>query len=74
MPADGQPIVLLHDRQTIGGYPKLGSVFSGDLYKLGQLMPGGHIQFDPMDIHQAQAELLLEQRRRQQQALSKGTP
>ena len=74
VPADGQPIVLLHDRQTIGGYPKLGSVFSGDLYKLGQLMPGGHIQFDPMDIHQAQAELLLEQRRRQQQALSKGTP
>ena len=74
VPADGQPIVLLHDRQTIGGYPKLGSVFSGDLYKLGQLMPGGNLHFEAIDIHQAQAELLLEQRRREQQALTKGTP
>ncbi|MDN3638106.1 biotin-dependent carboxyltransferase family protein [Simiduia curdlanivorans] len=74
VPADGQPIVLLHDRQTIGGYPKLGAVFSGDLYKLGQLMPGANLHFEAMDIYQAQAELLLEQRRREQQALTKGTP
>lgn len=73
VPADGQPIILLHDRQTIGGYPKLGAVFSGDLYKLGQLMPGGEISFAAMDIYQAQAELLLEQRRREQRTLTQGS-
>ena len=54
LPADGQPIILLCDRQTIGGYPKLGSVFSQDIAKLAQLMPGRKIQFKPMDLKQAQ--------------------
>ncbi len=30
IPADGQPIVLMNDRQTIGGYPKIGSVIAED--------------------------------------------
>ncbi|AFU99559.1 biotin-dependent carboxyltransferase family protein [Simiduia agarivorans] len=63
VPADGQPIVLLHDRQTIGGYPKIGNVFSGDLYQLGQLMPGASVRFAPMSLEQAHAELLLARRR-----------
>jgi biotin-dependent carboxylase-like uncharacterized protein len=53
LPADGQPIILLNDRQTIGGYPKLGSVLSVDINKLAQLMPGKKLRFVPMDIKQA---------------------
>jgi biotin-dependent carboxylase-like uncharacterized protein len=62
LPADGQPIILLCDRQTIGGYPKLGSVFSQDIAKLAQLMPGRKIQFKPMDLKQAQ--ILLRQNKK----------
>ncbi|MGB1402698.1 MAG: biotin-dependent carboxyltransferase family protein [Porticoccaceae bacterium] len=61
VPADGQPIVLLSDRQTIGGYPKLGSVLSLDLDKLAQLMPGSNICFEPISIEQAHNALLLDQ-------------
>jgi biotin-dependent carboxylase-like uncharacterized protein len=45
IPGDGQPIVLLNDRQTIGGYPKLGAVLSCDLDKLAQLQAGAAVQF-----------------------------
>lgn len=45
VPGDGQPIVLLNDRQTIGGYPKLGAVLSCDLDQLAQLQPGAAVQF-----------------------------
>ena len=54
LPPDGQPIILLCDRQTIGGYPKVGSVFSQDIAKLSQLMPGRKIRFKAIDIEQAQ--------------------
>jgi biotin-dependent carboxylase-like uncharacterized protein len=54
IPADGQPIVLLNDRQTIGGYPKIGSVLSIDCAKLAQLPVGGKIQFQAIDIYKAQ--------------------
>ncbi|MBB3169713.1 biotin-dependent carboxyltransferase family protein [Simiduia aestuariiviva] len=64
VPADGQPIVLLNDRQTIGGYPKIGSVFSADLALLGQLMPGATVSFAPISAEAAHAELLLAERRR----------
>ncbi len=46
IPADGQPIVLLQDRQTIGGYPKIGSALPMDTAKLAQLMPGGTVRFE----------------------------
>ncbi|MBT4520718.1 MAG: biotin-dependent carboxyltransferase family protein, partial [Halieaceae bacterium] len=45
VPADGQPIVLLNDRQTIGGYPKIGSALSLDAARLAQLTPGGSVHF-----------------------------
>jgi len=54
LPADGQPIILLNDHQTIGGYPKLGSVLSVDINKLAQLMPGRTLRFQPIAIEQAQ--------------------
>ncbi len=53
IPADGQPIVLLNDRQTIGGYPKIGSVIARDTARLAQLRPGNSVQFNAIDIHQA---------------------
>jgi len=40
VPPDGQPIVLLNDRQTIGGYPRLGALTPLALAGLAQLLPG----------------------------------
>jgi len=45
VPADGQPIILLNDRQTLGGYPKLGCVSKIDLSRLAQAKPGTIIHF-----------------------------
>lgn len=53
VPADGQPIVLMNDRQTIGGYPKIGSVISLDTAKLGQLSQGGKVHFEPISMEKA---------------------
>ncbi|SET24630.1 5-oxoprolinase subunit C family protein [Thalassotalea agarivorans] len=65
IPADGQPIVLLNDRQTIGGYPKLGSVFSLDLSGLMQLATGATVSFTPITIEQAHNALHLARYRMQ---------
>jgi allophanate hydrolase subunit 2 len=56
-PPDGQPIVLLNDRQTMGGYPKIGSVLSVDIGKLAQLSAGGRVNFEAISIDQAQSLL-----------------
>jgi biotin-dependent carboxylase-like uncharacterized protein len=45
IPKDGQPIVLLKERQTIGGYPKIGSVIPEDCFKLSQMAIGSTIKF-----------------------------
>ena len=71
VPADGQPIVLLNDRQTIGGYPKLGSVLSLDIGKLAQLLPGGSVRFEEISVEQSHNLLLLDQHRFQHRALEK---
>ncbi|MGJ8581759.1 MAG: biotin-dependent carboxyltransferase family protein [Psychromonas sp.] len=57
IPANGQPIVLMRDRQTIGGYPKIGCVCQRDLKQLSQATPGTQIQFFEQDLYQAEAEL-----------------
>lgn len=54
IPSDGQPIILLKDRQTIGGYPKIGSVLSIDCFKLAQVKPSCKISFKPIGINEAQ--------------------
>jgi biotin-dependent carboxylase-like uncharacterized protein len=61
IPKDGQPIILMNDRQTIGGYPKIGSVLSLDLAKLAQLTQGGKVRFEPITIDHAHSLLLLAQ-------------
>lgn len=53
IPADGQPIVLMNDRQTIGGYPKIGSVIPLDTARLAQLSPGSGVRFEAISIEQA---------------------
>jgi biotin-dependent carboxylase-like uncharacterized protein len=53
LPPDGQPIVLLRDRQTIGGYPKIGTALSLDCAVLAQLRPGDTVTFTPIDERDA---------------------
>lgn len=45
VPGDGQPIVLLADGQTTGGYAKIATVISADLPRLGHLRPGDRVRF-----------------------------
>lgn len=45
VPPSGQPIVLLADAQTTGGYPKIGVVIAADLWKLAQLRLGAPLRF-----------------------------
>ena len=54
VPAEGQPIVLMADRQTTGGYPKIAHVASVDLPQLAQCLPGDSVGFEEIDIAAAQ--------------------
>ena len=54
VPADGNPIVMLSDHGTIGGYPKIGVVISADLDRVGQLTPGTIINFKEVSLEEAQ--------------------
>jgi allophanate hydrolase subunit 2 len=55
VPGDGQPIVLLADRQTTGGYPKIATVISADLPALGRLAAGTRIAFEPVSLEAAES-------------------
>ena len=57
IPADGQPIVLLTDRQTIGGYPKIGAALALDCARLAQLVAGASVRFTPLSPAQANTAL-----------------
>ncbi|MFJ3370926.1 biotin-dependent carboxyltransferase family protein [Pseudomonas sp. NPDC086251] len=48
VPPDGQPIVLLNDRQTIGGYPRLGALTPLALARLAQCLPGATVRLKPV--------------------------
>ena len=54
VPADGNPIIMLSDHGTIGGYPKIGVVISADYDKLVQLAPGTKIKFKEVDLASAE--------------------
>jgi len=54
VPADGNPIIMLSDHGTIGGYPKIGVVISADLDRVGQLIPGSIINFKEVSLEEAQ--------------------
>jgi biotin-dependent carboxylase-like uncharacterized protein len=53
IPPDGQPIVLLNDRQTIGGYPIIGTVIAPDLFRLAQSRPGTQVRFEYLTLDAA---------------------
>jgi antagonist of KipI len=55
IPPSGKPIVLMADRQTIGGYPKIAEVAGVDLHLLAQLRPGDRLRFELVSLAQAQA-------------------
>ncbi|HET7695069.1 MAG TPA: biotin-dependent carboxyltransferase family protein [Vicinamibacterales bacterium] len=57
VPSSGQPILLLADRATTGGYATIANVISADLPIAGQLAPGDWIQFDPINREDAIAAL-----------------
>ena len=54
VPADGNPIIMLSDHGTIGGYPKIGVVISADYDKLVQLPPGSKIKFKEIQLSDAE--------------------
>ena len=54
IPADGNPIIMLSDHGTIGGYPKIGVVISADYDKLVQIVPGSKIKFKEVNLSDAE--------------------
>ena len=63
IPPNGQPIIMLADHQTTGGYPKIATVATVDLPKLAQAMPGSKLQFKLITVQEAQ-RLLREQHKK----------
>lgn len=61
IPSSGKPIIMLADRQTTGGYTKIGNVITADFRILGQLKAGDKVRFEKVSIAHAQ-EALLNQR------------
>jgi allophanate hydrolase subunit 2 len=53
LPPDGQPILLMADRQTTGGYPRLGHLASADRCKAAQLFPGDEVSFVAVTVEEA---------------------
>ena len=63
VPGSGQPIILMADRQTIGGYVKIATVATVDLPLIAQALPGNRVRFKAIGIEEAQA-LLVEREKR----------
>jgi antagonist of KipI len=62
VPASGQPILLMADRQTTGGYPKIATTISADMAVAGQLAPGDTIRFAASSPRDAIAALIAQER------------
>ncbi|RDW15490.1 biotin-dependent carboxyltransferase family protein [Oceanobacillus chungangensis] len=65
VPANGQPIILLADRQTTGGYTRIATVITVDLPYVAQMLPGNELAFEAISVEKAQRlyveqELLLQ--------------
>jgi len=61
VPAAGQPILLMADRQTTGGYPSIATVISADIGLVGQLAPGDSISFVVSTVREAMAALVAQE-------------
>jgi antagonist of KipI len=62
VPAAGQPVILLVEQQTTGGYPKIANVIAADLPALGQLKPGDQIRLQRVDLREARELLYVQER------------
>ncbi|MCU0868428.1 MAG: biotin-dependent carboxyltransferase family protein [Burkholderiales bacterium] len=62
VPPGGQPIVLLADRQTTGGYPVIANVVTADLASIAQMRPGEAVRFEPVSREAAFAALAVRER------------
>jgi antagonist of KipI len=62
VPPDGEPIVLMANHQTTGGYPRLGEVISADLPVLAQLPPGASGRMEAVELVQAHAARMARER------------
>jgi len=62
VPASQQPILLMADRQTSGGYPKIATVISADISIAGQLSPGDTVSFEVCSTKEALAALIAQER------------
>lgn len=60
VPNGGQPIILMADRQTTGGYPRMGNIISVDLPLIAQLKPGDYVSFENITLEEAE-QLYIEQ-------------
>jgi allophanate hydrolase len=54
VPGSGQPILLLADHQTTGGYPKIATVISADIPVVGRRKPGDPIRFSAVEVDEAE--------------------
>ncbi|WP_409291446.1 biotin-dependent carboxyltransferase family protein [Peribacillus sp. SCS-37] len=70
VPSDGCPIILLADRQTTGGYPRIGTAAAVDLPLLAQAKPGDRVSFREIQLQEAQALYL--QREKELQIVKRG--
>jgi biotin-dependent carboxylase-like uncharacterized protein len=62
VPASGLPILLMADRQTTGGYPKIATVISADMSTAGQLGPGDKVSFAACTPREAMSALIAQER------------
>ena len=54
VPSDGNPIIMLADHGTIGGYPKIANVISADFDKIAQMTPGSVVKFKEVSLNEAE--------------------
>ena len=59
VPGDGQPIILMADRQTSGGYARIANVITTDLTLIAQMRPGDKVRFEETTLVKAQQIVLL---------------
>lgn len=62
VPGTRKPIILLADRQPTGGYPKIATVITADLHRLGQMEPGTVVRFRAVSVEEAEDEYVRMQR------------
>ena len=61
VPVSGEPILLMADRQTTGGYPQIATVITADLPLAGQLGPGDWVEFEPCTRREALTALVAQE-------------